>query len=47
MATMKSLTMWVKCPIVSPTTRSIKYCFKCDYFAGSIDDEIKCIYRDK
>lgn len=47
MATIKGLTLWVNCPISKLTQRGVGFCFKCDYFAGSIDDEIKCIYEEK
>lgn len=47
MATMRNLTLWVKCPKVLSKYQSIKHCFKCEYCAGSIDDELMCIYEEK
>lgn len=44
---MKSLIIWVKCPQNKPTHQSIKYCFKCDYFAGTMGDKLMCIFEEK
>ena len=46
MATMRNLTLWVKCPNFDGY-RGIGFCFKCDYYAGSVSDEIMCIYEEK
>ncbi len=46
MVTMKGLTLWVKCP-KQEGYRSVQYCLKCDYYAGSMNDEIMCIWDEK
>lgn len=47
MATMQSLTLWVACPKSTPIHRSIQYCLTCECFAGSIADEVFCIWEEK
>jgi len=47
MASIKSLPLLIKCPIYILTYRVINYCFKCDYYAGSTNKGLMCIYEEK